>query len=119
MDLNAVKLFVQAAEAGSISAAARMSGVPLPTLSRQLRKLEDQLGTRLLERGPRGLALTPAGSQLISDAQPALASLAQAEQRLQAPLCSPAGAPLTLSTSNEALRWFVLPQEIQPAAVTA
>ena len=82
MDLNAVKLFVQAAEAGSISAAARMSGVPLPTLSRQLRKLEDQLGTRLLERGPRGLALTPAGSQLISDAQPALASLAQAEQRL-------------------------------------
>jgi DNA-binding transcriptional LysR family regulator len=82
MDLNAVKLFVQAAEAGSISEAARRSGVPLPTLSRQLRKLEDDLGTRLLERGPRGLALTPAGNQLISDAQPALAALAQAEQRL-------------------------------------
>ncbi|MCB9558152.1 MAG: LysR family transcriptional regulator [Deltaproteobacteria bacterium] len=82
MDLNAVKLFVQAAEAGSISAAARRTGIPLPTLSRQLRKLEDDLGMRLLERGPRGLALTPAGNQLISDAQPALASLAQAEQRL-------------------------------------
>lgn len=82
MDLNAVKLFVQAAEAGSISEAARRTGIPLPTLSRQLRKLEDDLGMRLLERGPRGLALTPAGSQLISDAQPALASLAQAEQRL-------------------------------------
>ena len=53
-------------------------------------------------------------------AAPSLAThLRQAEQRLQAPLCSPAGAPLTLSTSNEALRWFVLPQEIQPAAVTA
>ena len=82
MDLNAVKLFVQAAEAGSISEAARRTGIPLPTLSRQLRKLEDDLGMRLLERGPRGLALTPAGNQLISDAQPALASLAQAEQRL-------------------------------------
>lgn len=82
MDLNAVKLFVAAAEAGSISEAARRTGVPLPTLSRQLRKLEDDLGMRLLERGPRGLALTPAGNQLVSDAQPALAYLAQAEQRL-------------------------------------
>lgn len=82
MDLNGVKLFVQAAEAGSISEAARRTRIPLPTLSRQLRKLEDDLGIRLLERGPRGLALTPAGSQLVSDAQPALASLAQAEQRL-------------------------------------
>lgn len=82
MDLNAVKLFVEAAEAGSISEAARRTGIPLPTLSRQLRKLEDDLGMRLLDRGPRGLALTPAGTQLVSDAQPALASLAQAEQRL-------------------------------------
>ncbi len=72
MDLNAVKLFVQAAEAGSISEAARRTGIPLPTLSRQLRKLEDDLGMRLLDRGPRGLALTPAGTQLVSDAQPAL-----------------------------------------------
>ena len=82
MDLNALKLFVEAAEAGSISEAARRTGIPLPTFSRQLRKLEDDLGMRLLERGPRGLALTPAGNQLISDAEPALASLAQAEQRL-------------------------------------
>ena len=82
MDLNAVRLFALAAEAGSISEGARRSGIPLATLSRQLRQLEDDLGLRLLERGPRGLALTAAGSQLISDAQPALALLAQAEQRL-------------------------------------
>ncbi len=82
MDLNAVKLFVQAAEAGSISEAARRTGTPLPTLSRQLRKLEDDLGMRLFERGPRGLVLTPAGDQLVVDAQPALAALAEAEQRL-------------------------------------
>lgn len=82
MDLNAVQLFVQTAEAGSISEAARRTGIPLPTLSRQLRKLEDELGMRLLERGPRGLALTRAGTQLVADAEPALASLAQAERRL-------------------------------------
>ncbi|MFO0554324.1 MAG: LysR family transcriptional regulator [Polyangiaceae bacterium] len=82
MDLNAVRLFLQAAEAGSISAAARRTGVPLPTFSRQLRKLEDDLGLRLLERSTRGLALTPAGDQLVADAAPAVASLAQAEQRL-------------------------------------
>lgn len=82
MDLNALELFVQAAEAGSISEAARRTGIPLPTFSRQLRKLEDELGLRLLERGPRGLALTAAGAQLLSEAQPALASLTQAEQRL-------------------------------------
>lgn len=82
MDLNAVKLFVAAAQAGSISEAARRTGIPLPTLSRQLRKLETELGMRLFERGPKGLALTPAGNRLVSDAQPALDTLLQAEQRL-------------------------------------
>ncbi|MGE0784149.1 MAG: LysR family transcriptional regulator [Sandaracinaceae bacterium] len=82
IDLNALRLFVRAAEAGSISEAARRSGIPLPTLSRQLRRLEDDLGMRLLERGPRGLSLTLAGTQLLADASPALGSLAQAEQHL-------------------------------------
>lgn len=83
MDLNAVRLFALAAEAGSISEGARRSGIPLATLSRQLRQLEDDVGSRLLERGRRGLALTAAGSQLLAEAQPALAMLAHAEQRLQ------------------------------------
>ena len=79
MDLNALQLFVAAAEAGSFSAAARRTRVPLPTLSRRVRKLEDELGVRLLERGPYGLALTPAGTQLLAEATPALATLSQAE----------------------------------------
>jgi len=44
--------------------------------------LEDDLGVRLLERGPNGLALTPAGTQLLAEATPALTTLSQAEQRL-------------------------------------
>ncbi len=82
MDLNAVRVVVIAAEAGSLSEAARRSGIPLPTLSRQVRKLEDGLGVRLLDRSPQGLTLTPAGARLVTDAAPALELLAQAEQRL-------------------------------------
>lgn len=82
MDVNALELFVAAASAGSLSQAARRTGVPLPTLSRRVRALEDDLGVRLLERGPQGLALTAAGAQLLADIGPALATLAQAAQRL-------------------------------------
>lgn len=82
MDLNALRLFVAAAHAGSLSEAARRTGVPLPTLSRRVRILEDDLGMRLFERGSQGLALTRAGTQLLADTQPALATLSQARQRL-------------------------------------
>ncbi|MFT4628781.1 MAG: DNA-binding transcriptional LysR family regulator [Myxococcota bacterium] len=82
MDLNALELFVAAAGAGSLSEAARRTGVPLATVSRRVRKLEDDLGVRLVERGSQGLALTPAGTQLLAEASPALATLSQAEQRL-------------------------------------
>ncbi|MEZ4315425.1 MAG: LysR family transcriptional regulator [Polyangiaceae bacterium] len=83
MDLNALSLFVAAAQAGSLSEAARKTGVPLPTLSRRVRKLEDDIGVRLLERGSQGLALTQAGAQLFADVGPAVALLAQAEHRIQ------------------------------------
>jgi DNA-binding transcriptional LysR family regulator len=83
VDLNALKLFAAAAEAGSLSAAARRTGVPLPTLSRRVRQLEDDLGLRLLERGPQGLVLTRAGTQLLAEVGPALATLQQAHQRLR------------------------------------
>ncbi len=82
MDLNALALFAEAARSGSLSEAARRTGVPLPTLSRRVRKLEDELGIRLLERGPTGLALTQAGTRLLAEAEPALAILSQAKQRL-------------------------------------
>lgn len=82
MDLNTLRLFVAAAHAGSLSEAARRTGVPLPTLSRRVRALEDELGVRLLERGARGLELTAAGTQLLADADGALETLSQAEKRL-------------------------------------
>ncbi len=82
MDLNALRLFVATVEAGSLSEAARRTGVPLPTLSRRVRGLEDELGVRLLERGPHKTSLTDVGARLFATAEPALAQLAQAAQGL-------------------------------------
>ncbi|MDJ0712393.1 MAG: LysR family transcriptional regulator [Woeseiaceae bacterium] len=83
MDLNALALFVESAQAGSLSEAARRTGVPLPTLSRKIRKLEDTLGMRLLERGPGGLVLTPVGSRMLAESESAVAILQQAERSVR------------------------------------
>lgn len=83
MDLNSLSLFLAAAQAGTLSAASRRTGIPLPTLSRRIRRLEDELGVRLLERGVQGLRVTEAGARLLADSGPALESLSQAGQRLQ------------------------------------
>ena len=56
--------FVAIVDGGSISEAARELAVPRATLSRQLARLEERLGVRLLHRSTRSLVLTPAGEAL-------------------------------------------------------
>jgi len=83
MDLNALRMFVLAVDAGSLSSAARGSGVPLPTLSRRVRALEEELGARLVERSLQGLALTDAGRRLYERSARELAALAEAENNVR------------------------------------
>src|SRR5262245_27483004 len=59
--LAALRVFVAVAEAGSLSAAGRKLGMPLSTVSRQLKALEEGLDTRLITRTTRRLVLTEAG----------------------------------------------------------
>lgn len=80
MDLNAVRMFVSVAQAGSLSAAAERMGVPLPTLSRRIRELERQLNVQLLERSVRGTHLTDAGTRLYESASRGIETLMEAEQ---------------------------------------
>ena len=54
------------AEEGSLSAAARALGAAQPTLGRQVRALEADLGIALFERSGRGLILTPTGQELMT-----------------------------------------------------
>lgn len=61
MDIDDLMTFVELAEAGSLSAAARRLGVAKSIVSRRLARLESELGVQLLARTTRGAALTEAG----------------------------------------------------------
>lgn len=61
MELRHVRHFVAVAEHGSLGRAANALGVSQPALSKSVRRLEDELGVTLLERGPRGSVLSRYG----------------------------------------------------------
>ena len=79
MDLKAAQMFVAVVRAGSLSAAAAKTRVPLATLSRNVRKLEEELGVQLLERTARGTKLTDAGMQLYEHAGRGIDALQEGE----------------------------------------
>jgi molybdate transport repressor ModE-like protein len=64
MNWDDLRLFLAVARAGSISGGAKQLGVQHSTVSRRLRKLEEKLGTRLIERKRSGYELTPAGENV-------------------------------------------------------
>jgi DNA-binding transcriptional LysR family regulator len=61
LDLDDLATFVEVADAGGVSAAARRLGVSKSIVSRRLVRLESELGVQLLARTTRGAALTEAG----------------------------------------------------------
>ena len=67
--IAALQTFLRVAETGSFSAAAAERGVTQPAISRQITALEQQLGTRLVERSTRAVTLTEEGRVLIPAAQ--------------------------------------------------
>ncbi|MQB41661.1 LysR family transcriptional regulator [Rhizobium sp. ICMP 5592] len=62
MDIEDLQTFVEVADAGGVSAAARRLGVSKSIVSRRLFRLEADLGVQLLARTTRGAALTEAGA---------------------------------------------------------
>lgn len=69
MDVRQLRQFVAIAHSGSLMSAARAIGIAQPPLSASMRKLEEELGLKLFDRLPRGIALTPAGKELLGPAQ--------------------------------------------------
>jgi len=61
MDIEDLRTFVEVADAGGVSPAARRLGVSKSIVSRRLFRLEAELGVQLLARTTRGAALTEAG----------------------------------------------------------
>ncbi|MFJ6665471.1 LysR family transcriptional regulator [Streptomyces sp. NPDC091383] len=78
LELVDLRVFVTAASAGSISAAARELRVAQPSVSERLRRLERLIGQPLLDRSSRGVSLTPAGERLLPHAQRCLDMAARA-----------------------------------------
>lgn len=65
MDLRALRTFVAVVDSGSVTAAARRLLVAQPSLSRQLRRFENELGFELFDRQHKRLALTAAGRRFL------------------------------------------------------
>jgi LysR family hca operon transcriptional activator len=79
MELRHLRYFVAVAETGSLTeAAASRLYTSQPSLSRQLRDLELEVGAQLLIRGPRGVELTPAGRDFLDHARLALLQASEA-----------------------------------------
>src|SRR5258706_202391 len=78
MELRHLRYFVAVAEERSFSGAATRLRVAQPSLSKQIRDLENELGTVLLERGPRGVHLTAAGRAFLIEARHTLDVAARA-----------------------------------------
>jgi DNA-binding transcriptional LysR family regulator len=91
LDLNQVRMFVQVARAHSFAQAARQLGVPPNTLSRQVRQLEAQLDTRLLQRTTRKLTLTGAGSAFYERCAPAVDKVLEAGKEIAGGAQTPSG----------------------------
>jgi LysR family transcriptional regulator, hca operon transcriptional activator len=76
MELRHLRYFVAVAEAGSLTvAAARKLNTSQPSLSRQIRDLEDEVGAQLLTRRARGIELTPAGRAFLDHARSVLSQV--------------------------------------------
>lgn len=69
LDLELLRTFQAAVQLGSLAAAAEQRHRTLSAISMQLKRLEDVLGTRLLERGPRGVTPTAAGDELLRESR--------------------------------------------------
>ncbi len=79
MNLQELRYLVAVAEHRHFGRAAETCNVSQPTLSSQIRKLEEELGVTLLERTNKRVNLTPVGGQILLHAQRALAEAGEME----------------------------------------
>src|ERR1700674_1840031 len=81
MELRHLRYFVAVAEAGSLTVAAeRKLHTSQPSLSRQIRDLEVEVGAQLLTRRARGIELTPAGRAFLEHARTVLSQVEAASE---------------------------------------
>jgi DNA-binding transcriptional LysR family regulator len=106
--LECMTVLAAVVDAGSLSAAGRKLGMPLPTVSRKLSELEAHLKTRLLLRSTRGLQPTDAGRAYVAQCRRILEAVDQADRQASGEFASPRGE-LTVTAPVVFGRLHVLP----------
>ncbi|MCU1254884.1 MAG: transcriptional regulator [Candidatus Angelobacter sp.] len=80
MELRHLRYFAAVGEAGSLTVAARKLHTSQPSLSRQIRDLEVEIGAQLLKRNARGIELTPAGRVFLDHSRLVLSQVEAASE---------------------------------------
>lgn len=106
--LQTMAMLVRAVDEGSITSGARALGVPIATVSRRISELEAELNAELVQRSPRGLALTDAGTAYVAACRRILEEVAEAERSASGEFSAPRGT-LTLTAPIVFGRLHVLP----------
>lgn len=91
LDLNDLRVFVQAVECGGFAAAARRIGSPKSTVSKRVAELEASLGARLIHRTSRSFMLTDVGRDFYERARAAIIEADAAEGVVRRRLGEPIG----------------------------
>jgi len=107
LDWNQLKAFLETAETGSLSAAARKLGLTQPTLSRQVAAIEKQLGVTLFERVGKAMVLTGTGLALLEHAR--VMGAAAEDLRMAATGQSQAVDGVVCISASEAVAAYLLP----------
>jgi len=110
LDWNQLRAFLETAETGSLSAAARKLGLTQPTLSRQVAAIEQRLGVTLFERVGKAVVLTSTGLDLLEHAR-TMGSAAE-ELALTATGRSQAVEGVVSISASDAVAAYLLPQVI-------
>lgn len=86
-----MSILLTVVEAGSLSAGARVSRMPIATVSRRVAELEAALGAQLLLRSTRGLSLTDTGAVYVEACRRILEDVAEAERAASGEFLAPKG----------------------------
>lgn len=103
-----LKYFLEVARCGSMRLAASRLFISSSAINRQILKIEDELGTRLFERVPGGMKLTPSGQLLLEHVE---RTLADAERCIAAigALGADDGQPITIAGQESIIGEFLSP----------
>ena len=111
-DRDNIATFVEVVRRHSLAAAARQLGVPKSTVSRRLRRLEEQLGAKLVHRDARRVTPTSEGVRFYDSVVDAIDALDSAVATLAESTTEPRG-PIRLTTPSDLGRMLLIPELVR------